>query len=138
MKQTFLRFVAAGLLAASAVAPAFGQDTKIKFTLDWRFEGPSALFLAAQSKGYFKQEKLDVTIDAGAGSGASVTRVATGAYDLGFADISALIEFIGNNPGAQTKPQAIYMVYESTPAAVLTLSALMIGRPLWRETSMTR
>jgi NitT/TauT family transport system substrate-binding protein len=117
------------VLAIAAAVPAAAQDTKIKFTLDWRFEGPSALFLAAQAKGYFKQEKLDVTIDAGSGSGAAVTRVATGAYEMGFADISALIEFIGNNPGAQTKPQAIYMVYEATPAAVLALKKSGIKTP---------
>ena len=119
--------LAAALLAAPLAAAA--QDTKIKFTLDWRFEGPSALFLAAAAKGYFKQEKLDVTIDSGAGSGASVSRVATGAYEMGFADISALIEFIGNNPAATSKPQAIYMVYESTPAAVLALKKSGIKTP---------
>ena len=118
-----------GAVLIVAALPAAAQDTKIKFTLDWRFEGPSALFLAAASKGYFKQEKLDVTIDSGVGSGAAVTRVATGAYDMGFADISALIEFIGNNPGAQSKPQAIYMVYESTPAAVLALKKSGIKTP---------
>jgi NitT/TauT family transport system substrate-binding protein len=48
---------------------------------------------------------------------------------MGFADISALIEFIGNNPGAVTKPQAIYMVYESTPAAVLVLKKSGIKSP---------
>lgn len=129
MKSGFARRLLAALLPAALCLPAFAQETKIKFTLDWRFEGPSALFLAAQSKGYFKQEKLDVTIDAGAGSGSAVTRVATGAYDMGFADISALIEFIGNNPGAATKPQAIYMVYESTPAAVLVLKKSGIKSP---------
>ena len=118
-----------GAAVLAATLPAAAQDTKIKFTLDWRFEGPSALFLAAASKGYFKQEKLDVTIDSGVGSGASVARVATGAYEMGFADISALIEFIGNNPGAQSKPQAVYMVYESTPAAVLALKKSGIKTP---------
>jgi NitT/TauT family transport system substrate-binding protein len=129
MRNPLVRAFCGAVLAIAAAVPAVAQDTKIKFTLDWRFEGPSALFLAAQAKGYFKQEKLDVTIDAGSGSGAAVTRVATGAYEMGFADISALIEFIGNNPGAQTKPQAIYMVYEATPAAVLALKKSGIKTP---------
>ena len=129
MFREFVRRVAFGAFVAMVALPAAAQDTKIKFTLDWRFEGPSALFLAAASKGYFKQEKLDVTIDSGVGSGASVTRVATGAYEMGFADISALIEFVGQNPGAQSKPQAVYMVYESTPAAVLALKKSGIKTP---------
>ena len=129
MNRRLSRVFVCAILAVTAGAPVLAQDTKIKFTLDWRFEGPSALFLAAQAKGYFKQEKLDVTIDAGAGSGASVTRVVTGAYDMGFADISALIEFIGNNPAAVSKPQAIYMVYESTPSAVLALKKSGIKTP---------
>ena len=129
MNQRIVRALGGAILTLAAAWPAAAQETKIKFTLDWRFEGPSALFLAAQAKGYFKQEKLDVTIDAGAGSGAAVARVATGAYDMGFADISALIEFIGNNPGAVTKPQAIFMVYESTPSAVLALRKSGIKSP---------
>ena len=52
----------------AAVAPAAAQDTKVAFQLDWRFEGPSALFLLPKAKGYFAAEKLDVTIDAGAAS----------------------------------------------------------------------
>jgi len=66
MKRLLSTLTAAALLASGAVQ---AQDTKIKFQLDWRFEGPSALFLAAKAKGYFQQEKLDVTIDAGNGSG---------------------------------------------------------------------
>ena len=45
-----------------------------------------ALFLLPVAKGYFKQEKLDVAVDAGNGSGGAVLRVASGAYDLGFAE----------------------------------------------------
>ena len=127
LNRLFRTLLVPALIAASLSAAA--QETKIKFTLDWRFEGPSALFLAAASKGYFKQEKLDVTVDSGVGSGASVGRVATGAYEMGFADLSALIEFIGNNPGAQSKPQAVYMVYESTPSAVLALKKSGIKSP---------
>ena len=90
--------------AALALVAAFGtvqaQTTPIKFQLDWRFEGPAALFLTPAAKGYFKDKKLDVAIDAGNGSGGTVTRVASGAYDMGFADLAALMEFHANNPDA--------------------------------------
>ena len=71
---------AAALLTAAAAAPTWAQgSTPIKFQLDWRFEGPAALFLQPVAKGYFKQAGLNVTVDAGNGSGGAVTRVASGA-----------------------------------------------------------
>ncbi|APW38643.1 taurine ABC transporter permease [Rhodoferax koreense] len=127
-KRLFLKSSAA-LLAAAAVLPAFAQTTPIKFQLDWRFEGPSALFLTPAAKGYFKDAKLDVTIDAGNGSGGTVTRVASGAYDLGFADMAALMEFHANNPDAPNKPVAIMMVYNDTPASVMALKKSGIKTP---------
>ena len=120
-----LLFVVGGALASASAA----QDTKIAFQLDWRFEGPSALFLVAKAKGYFAQEKLDVTIDAGNGSGNAVNRVASGTYPMGFADLAALIEFIGNNPTAPNKPVGVMMVYDATPAAVFSLKKTGIRKP---------
>ena len=100
------RSLLAGAAAFGLALPALGQETSVKFQLDWRFEGPAALFLTPVAKGYFKAEKLNVTVDAGNGSGGTVTRVASGTYDMGFADLAALMEFHANNPTAPNKPVA--------------------------------
>lgn len=126
-KRHFLQTTAA-LVAAAAFGSAHAQ-TALKFQLDWRFEGPAALFLQPAAKGYFKAAGLDVTIDSGNGSGGTVTRVASGTYDLGFADMAALMEFHANNPDAPNKPVAVMMVYNNTPAAVLALKKSGITKP---------
>jgi NitT/TauT family transport system substrate-binding protein len=120
------------LLAAAALAtlPAVAQqETPIKFQLDWRFEGPAAFFLLPVAKGHFKAEKLAVSVDSGSGSGNAVNRVASGTYDMGFADLSALMEFHANNPTAPNKPVAVMMVYNNTPAAVFSLKKSGIKTP---------
>ena len=103
-----------GLVAGSTAAEA---QTPIRFTLDWRFEGPSAPFLAAIEKGYFAEEGLEVTIDSGAGSLESIPRVATGPYDMGFGDINSLIRFRDQNPEVGVK--AVMMVYNRPPFAIV-------------------
>jgi len=132
-KRSFLQ--SAALLAAAstfALTQAQAQTptpTPIKFQLDWRFEGPAALFLQPVAKGYFKAAGLDVTVDAGNGSGGAVQRVASGTYDMGFADLAALMEFHANNPDAQNKPVAVMVVYNNTPASVMALKKSGITKP---------
>jgi NitT/TauT family transport system substrate-binding protein len=126
-----VRSLVALLLLAAALPAAAQEPVRIRFALDWRFEGPSALFVNALRKGYFTQEGLDVQIDAGTGSAATVNRVASGAYDMGFADINALIEFLGNNPNTPqaSRPVAVYMVYDTMPGAVFALRKSGIAKP---------
>lgn len=106
--------IAAGLLGGALPASA---QTLLRFTLDWRFEGPAALFLTAIDKGYFKAEGLDVTIDPGNGSRDSVTRVASGTYDVGFGDVNSLVRFRDENPTVDLK--AVAMVYDRPPFAII-------------------
>jgi len=107
----------AGAVAFASALPAYAADMPVKFTLDWKFEGPSAGFFLALDKGYFKEEGLDVTIDSGAGSRESIPRVATGTYDLGFGDINALAKFLDEDTAAKVK--AVMVVYDQPPFAVI-------------------
>jgi NitT/TauT family transport system substrate-binding protein len=128
-KRLFLKTAAALAFTAGLGAAQAQALTPVKFQLDWRFEGPAALFLTPVAKGYFKQAGLDVTVDAGNGSGGAVTRVASGTYDMGFADLAALMEFHANNPDAPNKPVAVMMVYNNTPASVMALKKSGITKP---------
>jgi NitT/TauT family transport system substrate-binding protein len=128
IKRTFIK-TTLGLALAASFGAASAQTTPLKFQLDWRFEGPAAFFLVPATKGYFKDAKLDVTVDAGNGSGGAVNRVASGAYDMGFADLAALMEFHANNPDAPNKPVAVMMVYNNTPASVMALKKSGIKTP---------
>ena len=128
-KRTLLQSAIAGAAIALTGLTAQAQVTPIKFQLDWRFEGPSSLFLLPVAKGYFKEAGVDVTVDAGNGSGGAVTRVASGTYDMGFADLAALMEFHANNPDAPNKPVAVMMVYNNTPASVMALKKSGIKTP---------
>jgi NitT/TauT family transport system substrate-binding protein len=128
IKRTFIK-TTLGLALATSFGAASAQTTPLKFQLDWRFEGPAAFFLVPVTKGYFKDAKLDVTVDAGNGSGGAVNRVASGAYDMGFADLAALMEFHANNPDAPNKPVAVMMVYNNTPASVMALKKSGIKTP---------
>src|SRR5690349_25115991 len=88
------KFLGVAVLCAAAMSFAtasYAADpVKIRFVLNWKYQGPQAWFFVAQDKGYFKAEGLDVQMDQGEASGAAVTRVASKAYDMVFGDINVL------------------------------------------------
>ena len=110
--------ILAGLvLAATLATGASAAETIMKFSLDFKFEGPSAPFLVPLDKGYYKTEGVNVTIDTASGSLEPITRVASGTYDMGFGDINSLIKFRDANPTVPVK--AVFMVYNKPPFAVV-------------------
>ena len=117
MKRRHMIQLGTASIAALALPRSFAQtSTRLKFTLDFRISGQTAPFLLALYKGYYKEEGLDVSIDVGSGSVASITRTASGAYDMGFGDISSLIEFNASQPGLV---QAVYQYYNRAPFAII-------------------
>ena len=121
-------WIVGALIAASSAAAMAQGPTRLRFTLDWRFEGQLAMFMMAKNKGYYQQEGLDVQVDSGAGSAAAITRIASGSHDVGTGDLTALIEYLSNNPGP-TRLQAVYLIYGETPFMVHALKKSGIAKP---------
>ena len=114
LKRLIVSALASLLLAGSAVA----EETTIKFTLGWKTQGSDAAFFYARDKGYFKEEGLNVVIDQGEGSGATVTRIMSGAYDAGFGDVNAIIQNAATKPAEA--PVMVYMMWNQPPFAIVT------------------
>src|SRR5664279_580538 len=109
--------LASAMFLATMLTSAASAETAIKFSLDFSFEGPSAPFLLPLDKGYYKAEGLDVSIDTAANSLEPISRVASGAYDMGFGDINSLIKFRDANPGRPIK--AVFVLYNRPPFAIV-------------------
>ncbi len=116
----------AALMGTAGVAQA-AEPVKLKFILNWKWQGPQAWFFIAQDKGWFKEEGVDVQLDQGSGSAAAVTRIASGAYDAGFGDINALIRFKAEHPDNGMK--AVYMIYNKPPFVIVSLKEKGIREP---------
>ncbi|MCK9919115.1 ABC transporter substrate-binding protein [Microbacteriaceae bacterium K1510] len=125
MKPFKLILGAAVALAVSSMAAS--AQTPAKFSLDWKYEGTQAPFLLALDKGYFKAEGLDVTIDTSGGSVEPINRIASGTYDMAFADINSMVKFRDQNP--QIPLKAVYMVYNSPPFAIVGRKSKGISDP---------
>lgn len=105
---------------------AFAQ-TEVKITLPWVFQGPDSFMLVAADKGYYAEEGLSVTIDAGRGSVDAISKVASGAYEFGFADLSNLVQFAAEN--AEGAPISVMMVYDEGPFSIFTKADSGIETP---------
>src|SRR5262249_2083022 len=104
------------LFAATVLAGPAAAQTAIKFALDGRLDGPSAPFAVALDKAYYKGQGLDVSLESVPGPIEAITRVASGAAELGFADINAMIKFRDQNPNSPLK--AVFMIYNRPPFAI--------------------
>ena len=111
------RLVAGGLAAGLVGRRARAADT-VKISLDFYPNGSDCPLVYAQDRGFFQDEGIDVTIDKSGGSGDCISRVASGAYDFGYADLGTLVEFCSHNPAAS--PKMVMTVLDKPPHCVLS------------------
>jgi NitT/TauT family transport system substrate-binding protein len=126
MFRPVLSLVSALVFAAASASPA-AADTRVKFSLDAKLEGPAAPFFVALDKGYYRAEKLSVAIDPAASFLDPINRVASGDYEMGVADINALIKFRDANPASPVK--AVFIVYNKPPYAIVARKSRGISKP---------
>lgn len=117
-RRQFLTAATGAALAMPAIRPASAQTTQIRFTLDWALQGNHGMWALAEDKGIFRENGLSVRMDRGFGSGDTAVKVASGAYDIGFTDISTAVKLNAENPDKRLV--SIYQVFDRTAAAVIT------------------
>jgi NitT/TauT family transport system substrate-binding protein len=122
-RRSALALGAAALLAR----PALAQRRQIRFMLDWTPLAHHAAWFLAADRGHFARAGLTVEISRGFGSGDVVTKIASGAADLGFGDPGAIVKHNADNPG-RTVLNA-YQYFDRTLAAVMTLAGRGIATP---------
>lgn len=115
----------AGILAA----PALHAQARValKISLNAGRDGSNAPFFLAEQKGYFREAGLDVTLDPSRGAVDNFQRVGSDTYDVGYADLTVLIQFVSREP-AQA-PLAVATMYTRSPIAIISLARANITRP---------
>ena len=127
MTPSLVRAAVAAIFLAALPAPGIAQTPSVKFALDFAIQGQQSPFVLAADGGYFARAGVNVQVDRGYGSADTITKVASGAYDMAFADLGALIQFNGKQQA--TKVFSVFQVYDAAPMLILALKKSGIAKP---------
>ena len=127
IRSTLRAILAGTALAVSGFSASAQETTDVSFVLDWAWQAMHGPFLIALDKGYYEEEGLDVTIDRGFGSGDTIAKVASGAYDVGFAEGTGLFKFNTDNPDARVIQ--VMVINDQSPTGVISMKKTGIAEP---------
>jgi NitT/TauT family transport system substrate-binding protein len=118
-----------GLVALAAVdgrpSPSAANDD-VKYTLDWVVNGTHAGYFIAQTKGYYRDAGLNVTISRGFGSGDTIKRVGSGVATFGLADTGAIIAARANE---DVPVRIVAIIYQKATLGLIYLKESGITKP---------
>ncbi len=108
------------LILAASLAPSalLAQERDIKFTLDFIALGRHAPWYLAVAKGYFKEERLNVTVMPSKGTADAIRAVETGIADIGFIDVPSLVA----SGSAAASMRMVAVNYQKAPYCVFSLN----------------
>ena len=119
------------IIAALAVSLLAGAQAhaaeRVTMLMDFLWQSSQGGFTLAADRGYYEAEGLEVSIDRGQGSGDTISKVASGTYDIGFADVNVLVKFNAENPNNKVK--AFFVTYDASLASIVTLARTGIKAP---------
>ena len=112
------------------------MTTTLRMILNTFYSGPQAWFFLAADRGYFADAGLDVVLTEGDTLANAVPKVASGAFDVGYGDLNALIEHAARDPA--TTPVAVFVMHNQSPYTIAVAAdgpvktpADLVGRTLF-------
>lgn len=126
-RRRFLAGIGPALLLNSARNLSAQDLAAIRFVLDWKYEGEHAQFTIPVTDGTYRRLGIKVTLDRGNGSGDTIAKVASGAYDMGLADTYTMARFNANNPNSRLI--SVAMVQDASGSGVIALRSKGISKP---------
>lgn len=127
MRTMFAAFLVA-LLAAMAATPPLAAQSDVRFVLDFLLQGQQSAFVLGRDKGFYAAQGINFSaFDPGRGGADSITKVASGTHDVGFGDLSSMIEFNAKNPGRELI--AVLLIYDQAPLSIISLKKAGIDKP---------
>ena len=127
MIRSAVAIVLGGIVLAAGLNSASSQTPTVKFMLDFAIQGQQSPFVLATEGGHFARAGVNVQVDRGYGSADAIIKVASGAYDMAFADVGALIQFNGRQTGV--KLVDVLQIYDVAPMVILSLRQSNIRSP---------
>ena len=116
------------LMFVFCLGPVRAAETKnVRIMMDWVLQATHVPFFVADERGYFKAEGLTVAIDPGKGATNTAVNVASGVYQMGYADLPTMIRFNAQNPASPLS--TVYMSFDESPSCILTLKSKGIRAP---------
>lgn len=125
-RRTLLAAGSGLALALPALRTATAQ-APLRFCLDWALQGNHGMFALADDRGVFRANGIALRMDRGFGSGDTTVKLASGAYDIGYTDVSTMVKFNAENPDKRLV--SIYQVLDRTAASLITLKRSGITYP---------